>query len=84
MNCSSMKIEDLQEGKSDFIGFYHLFYKKKTKLILEENIPFIDYLKKQKLNDTLCHLIINSISMVDYNATTKEVREDFLFFLKRN
>ncbi|CAF1478165.1 unnamed protein product [Rotaria magnacalcarata] len=38
----------------------------------DENIPFIDYLKKQKLNDTLSHLIINSISMVDYNATTKE------------
>ncbi|CAF1274253.1 unnamed protein product [Rotaria sordida] len=38
----------------------------------DENIPFIEYLKKQKLNDTLCHLIINSISLVDYNATTKE------------
>ncbi|CAF2592267.1 unnamed protein product [Rotaria sp. Silwood2] len=38
----------------------------------DENIPFIEYLKKQKLNDARCHLIINSISMVDYNATTKE------------
>lgn len=38
----------------------------------DQNIPFIDYLKKQKLNSTLCHLIINSISMVDYTATTKE------------
>lgn len=40
---------------------------------LDQNIPFIDYLKKQKLNDNLCHLILNSISMVDYDATTKEV-----------
>ena len=39
----------------------------------DQDIPFIDYLKKQKLNDNLCHLIINSISMVDYDATTKEV-----------
>lgn len=48
-------------------------------LSLDENIPFIDYLKKQKLNDTLCHLIINSISLVDYNATTKEVFTLFCF-----
>ena len=41
----------------------------------EGDIPFIEYLKKQKLNDQLCHLIINSISMVDYNATTKEVSD---------
>ena len=40
----------------------------------EPNVPFIDYLKQQKLNDHLCHLIINSIALVDYNATTKEVR----------
>ena len=44
----------------------------------DQNIPFIEYLKKQKLNDNLCHLIINSISMVDYDATTKEV---IVFFL---
>lgn len=40
----------------------------------EPNLLFIDYLKQQKLNDNLCHLIINSIALVDYNATTKEVR----------
>jgi hypothetical protein len=39
----------------------------------DQDIPFIEYLKKQKLNDNLCHLIMNSISMVDYDATTKEV-----------
>ncbi|UJR21349.1 hypothetical protein I4U23_024442 [Adineta vaga] len=43
-----------------------------TDLNEDQNLPFIDYLKKQKLNDALCHLIINSISMVDYNATTEE------------
>ena len=40
---------------------------------LDQQIPFIEYLKKQKLNSTLCHLIVNSIAMVDYTATTKEV-----------
>jgi hypothetical protein len=47
----------------------------------DQNIPFIEYLKKQKLNDNLCHLIINSISMVDYDATTKEVI-GFFFIVK--
>jgi hypothetical protein len=44
-----------------------------NRVILDQDIPFIEYLKKQKLNDNLCHLIINSISMVDYDATTKQV-----------
>ncbi|CAF0723938.1 unnamed protein product [Adineta ricciae] len=38
----------------------------------DQNLPFVEYLKKQKLNDKLCHLILNSISMVDYTATTKD------------
>ena len=52
--------------------------------ILDQQIPFVEYLKKQKLNDQLCHLILNSISMVDYDATTKEVHRVKFFVDKRS
>ncbi len=55
------------------VNFKENFNKNAIIKILDQDIPFIEYLKKQKLNDNLCHLIMNSISMVDYDATTKEV-----------
>jgi hypothetical protein len=63
------------------VNFKENFNKNAIIKILDQDIPFIEYLKKQKLNDTLCHLIINSISMVDYNATTKQVFLSLLIFL---
>lgn len=68
MNCASMSTEDLHEG--NLRGFV---LRMSIRENLDQDIPFIEYLKKQKLNEKLCHLILNSISMVDYDATTKEV-----------
>ena len=69
MNCASMAVEDLHEGNWEISSFANA-----SERCLDQDIPFVEYLKKQKLNDQLCHLILNSISMVDYDATTKEVR----------
>ena len=63
-----MAVEDLHEGNLRSFVLRMSIWEN-----LDQDIPFIEYLKKQKLNENLCHLILNSISMVDYDATTKEV-----------
>ncbi|CAF0939252.1 unnamed protein product [Didymodactylos carnosus] len=53
--------------------------KKKDELKDELETPFIDFLKKQKLDDNLSRLILTSIAIVDNQATTTECQRNLLF-----